>query len=252
MRLSILAAFGIWLIAAVADVTLAADDSAALAGGNTQSSSSVLPDNGRAFPVRANNAQRSNAEDGSNADDVDAETLAFVREHQPELADLLQFLKTKRGSDYDSAIKEIRRVRDRLENLKKRDAELHDVELALWQNSAQLRLWAASVSAASKKLSDADRKKLNFLVTRENELTSQRLKLEKARTEARLELLDQQLKKRQAQSQSMIARGIKVWEGRIERPMDKSKNKNRSNNNSNNNSKTPSGETKTKNTSDRS
>ena len=246
MRSSILAASGILLIAAVTELTLAADDAAVLTGGNTQASSSVLPGNSTSFLGRRNNADRSASEDGSKADDVDAATLAFVREHQPELADLLQFLKTKRGSDYDSAIKEIRRVRDRLENLKKRDSELHDVELALWQNSAQLRLWAASVSAASKKLSDANRKKLNLLVTRENELTTQRLKLEKARTEARLELLDQQLKKRQDQSQNMIARGINAWEGRIERPTDKSKNKNK------NNSKTPSGETKTKNTSDRS
>lgn len=156
---------------------------------------------------------------------VDDETLAFVREHQPELADLLKYLKAKRQSDYDEAMKEILRVRERLENLKKRDQELHDVELALWQNSARLRLWAASVSASGKKLDEADRKKLTELVTRENQLITKRLMLEKARAEARLEQLDQQLSKRKAQSDSLIARGIKVWESRIERPSPKGKNK---------------------------
>ena len=159
------------------------------------------------------------------ADDTDAATLDFVREHQPELAELLQYLKSKRGSDYADAIKDIRRVRERLENLRKRDRELHDVELALWKNSAQLRLWAASLSASNKRLTPADRSKLTHLVTRENELMTKRLTLEKARTEARLEQLNQQLGKRQEQGASMIAKGIKAWESRIERTATKNKNK---------------------------
>lgn len=158
-------------------------------------------------------------------DEADASTLSFVRLHQPELANLLQYLKSKRSSDYRDALKEIRRVRERLENLKKKDQELHDVELALWQNSAQLRLWAASISVSSKRLSEADRSKLTQLVTRENELMTRRLTLEKARTEARLEQLNQQLSKRVDQSESIIAKGIKTWESRIERPAGKNKNK---------------------------
>lgn len=157
------------------------------------------------------------------AEESDAATLAFVRQYQPELASLLKYLKANRRADYDDALKEIRRVRERLENLKKRDQELHDVELALWQNSAQLRLWAASVSASGKRLDEADRHKLAELVERENQLVTQRLTLEKARTEARLEQINQQLSKRQAQSESIIAKGIKAWESRIERPNGKAK-----------------------------
>jgi hypothetical protein len=170
------------------------------------------------------NARRTVAAGSSGAEDeADAATLAFVREYQPELANLLQYLRSKHSSDYDDALKEIRRVRERLENLKKRDRELHDVELALWQNSAQLRLWAASVSASGKRLDAADRNKLTDLVTRENELTTRRLTLEKARTETRLEQLNQQLSKRQAQAESLISKGIRTWESRIERPSDKAK-----------------------------
>jgi len=149
---------------------------------------------------------------------ADVATLDFVRAHQPDLAVLLDFLKTKRPSDYRGAVNEIRRVRDRLENLKQRDHELHDIELALWQNSSQLNLLAAAASANGKRLSEADRSKLTELVKRENELTIQRLKLEKTRAEARLEQLDQQLSKRQDQADSMISKGVKSWENRIARP----------------------------------
>jgi hypothetical protein len=154
---------------------------------------------------------------------ADETTLAFVRAQQPELANLLEFLKSKRVKDYRDALNEIRRVRERLENLKKRDQELYDVELALWQNSAQLRLWAASVSVSAKKLNDAERAKLTELVTQENELTLKRLNLDKARAQARLEQLQQQISRRQDQGESVIAKGIKGWESRIERPSGKNK-----------------------------
>lgn len=149
---------------------------------------------------------------------ADVATLEFVRTHQPDLAVLLDFLKSKRPDDYRGAVNEIQRVRERLENLKKRDAELHDIELALWQNSAQLNLLAAAVSAAGKKMSEADRSKLSDLVKRENELSIQRLKLEKTRHEARLEQLNQQISKRQDQADGIVSRGIKSWESRIARP----------------------------------
>ena len=197
----------------------AAADSAGRVPGDSEAGDSEDRSRGQGTRAADADARRTvTAEFAGAEDEADAATLAFVREYQPELANLLQYLRSKRSSDYGDALKEIRRVRERLENLKKRDRELHDVELALWQNSAQLRLWAASVSASGKRLDVADRNKLAELVTRENELTTRRLTLEKARTEARLEQLNQQLNKRQAQSESLISRGIKTWESRIERP----------------------------------
>ena len=154
----------------------------------------------------------------------DAATLEFVKLQEPELAELLSFMKTRRNKDYNAALDEIRRVRERLEGLKNRDRELHDVELALWRNAAQLRLWAAAVSASAKTLGEADRAKLKELIERENDLTLQRLNIDKARAETRLEQLKQQIAKRQEQAESVVAKGIKTWESRIERP-GKAKNK---------------------------
>lgn len=143
--------------------------------------------------------------------------LDFVKEHQPELADLLGFLKKKKSKDYDVAMRESRKVRDRLLSIKARDSELYDVELAIWKNSAQIRLLAAAVSAKSKKLDEQDHARLEELIKRENELNIKRLSLEKTRLESRLNQLSQQLTRRQEQSESVIAKSMKTWETRIER-----------------------------------
>jgi len=141
----------------------------------------------------------------------------FVKEHQPELADLLDFLKSKKPKDYKEAMRESRKVRDRLLGIKDRDQELYEVELAIWKNSAQIRLLVASVSARSNKLSHEDRDRLAQLVKRENELSIQRLKLEKVRLESRLNQMSQQLERREEQADSLINKSMKTWETRIER-----------------------------------
>jgi hypothetical protein len=157
--------------------------------------------------------------------DADEATLEFVREHQPELAKLLEFLKSKQSDDYREAMAESAKVRQRLQSIKGRDAELYEVELAIWKNAAQLRLLAASLSVKSKKVSDADRARLKELITRENELTIKRLELDKARAESRLAQLSQQLTKRQEQTDNVIAKGLKTWEHRIEKSSGKLKSK---------------------------
>ena len=148
---------------------------------------------------------------------ADAAVLEFVKLHQPEMAELITFLKKKQPNDYKEAMRESRKVRDRLLAIKQRDSDLYEVELAIWNNSAQLRLWAASVSAKNKKLRDDDRSKLKELLMRENDLTVQKLTLEKARAEARLNQLDQQLSRRQEQADSSLSKSMKTWENRIER-----------------------------------
>lgn len=151
----------------------------------------------------------------------DKSVLEFVREHQPELADLLSFLKKKKSKDYDVAMRESRKVRERLLSIKARDSELYDVELAIWKNSAQIRLLAAAVSAKSRKLNEQDHARLEELIKHENKLNIQRLSLEKARLESRLNQLSQQLTRRQDQSENVIAKSMKVWENRIERSKNK-------------------------------
>ena len=153
----------------------------------------------------------------SENEDADATVLAFVKEHQPELADLISFLKKNKSRDYQEAMRESRKVRDRLVSIKDRDPDLYAVELDIWKNAAQIRLLAASASAKSNKLSRADHARLEELVKHENALTVKRLVIEKARLEARVNQLSQQLSRRQDQADSVVSKAMKTWETRIER-----------------------------------
>lgn len=184
-----------------------------------------IPDRASPLSVRRpdSGGDRGQAQDAAALPDADEVTLQFVREHQPELAKLLEFLKSKQSGDYRQAMNESAKVRQRLQTIKGRDAELYEVELAIWKNAAQLRLLAASLSVKAKKLGDQDRAKLEELIKRENELTIKRLQLEKARAESRLAQLSQQLTKRQEQSDNVVAKALKTWEHRIEKSGGKSK-----------------------------
>lgn len=172
---------------------------------------------------QANQSAPKDAKEAS--EEADKAVLEFVKEHQPELADLLSFMKKKKSKDYNEAMRESRKVRDRLLGIKDRDPDLYAVELDIWKNAAKIRLLAASVSAKSNQLGSEDRAHLAELIKRENDLTIQRLNLEKARLEARLNQLSQQLNRRQEQSESVQAKSLKVWENRIERSGAKAKKK---------------------------
>ncbi len=158
-------------------------------------------------------------------DETEKAVLAFVAEHQPQLAELLNFMKKKKSKDYNEAMRESHKVRDRLLSIKDRDPEMYSVELAIWKNAAEIRLLAASVSVKSNRLGPEERTRLEELIKRENELNIQRLNLEKARIESRLSQLNQQISRRQEQADAVIGKSLKTWENRIERSGAKPKKK---------------------------
>src|SRR5262245_44318637 len=79
--------------------------------------------------------------------------LAFVREHHPELAALLESLKTMRPNEYNRAITELYQVSRSLENLKQHNPRRYEVGLELWKAKSKAELLAAKlVSSPSAEL----------------------------------------------------------------------------------------------------
>jgi hypothetical protein len=76
--------------------------------------------------------------------------LAFVREHHPEVADLLDRLKTNRPAQYRKAVRELSHTIQRLAQWKERDPQRHGLELRLWklQSKAQLLSARATMSGS--------------------------------------------------------------------------------------------------------
>ena len=67
----------------------------------------------------------------------------FAKQHHPELATLLQTLKTKSPNDYGAAMFDLDRSVDRLLKSQEKTPEKFDAQLAEWKNTSRIRLLEA-------------------------------------------------------------------------------------------------------------
>lgn len=155
--------------------------------------------------------------------------LEFVGQHQPKLLQLLTFLKRKQPEEYQMALREMGRSKQRLENLAQRDQELYSIELELWQTRSRLRLLAAELSVASEEKKAKLEQQLAALVKQELTQNLARLKVQRQRTIKQLEQLDNLIQTRSENQDEQIAKALKVWQVRIAKQSPRKK-KNKSNN----------------------
>ncbi len=73
----------------------------------------------------------------------EAAALAFVDQHHPELAALLDRLKPMNRDEYETAIVELFRVSETLAALRNRDPKRHDLMLDAWKARSRVDLLAA-------------------------------------------------------------------------------------------------------------
>lgn len=150
------------------------------------------------------------------AQDDDARALKFVELHQPELFQLLTYLRTKNPKQYQEAMRDIGRAALRLIQLRERDEEMYAIELNLWQTRCKLRLLAAEISV----LEDPRKKnkaegQLKQLVELELEQEQSRASLQRQRVARQLERLDTQIQKNEQEKDARVTRALKLWQNRI-------------------------------------
>jgi hypothetical protein len=120
----------------------------------------------------------------------EADAIAFVQEHHPELVSLLQSLKSMRKKEYEMAIREIVRTKKRLETLAKREADLYVMELEAWKLKSKIDLMMAKAIARDKAF---DKVVLRELLSQQVENQKKRWKQEQStlikRQEQLVELL---------------------------------------------------------------
>lgn len=73
----------------------------------------------------------------------EAAVRTFVREHHPELVELLLVLKESAPQEYAAAIKDLFRTSERLAHLQERDAGRYQLELRRWKARSRVELLAA-------------------------------------------------------------------------------------------------------------
>jgi ATP-dependent Lon protease len=118
--------------------------------------------------------------------------LAFVDEHHPELARLLANLKAMSRAEYDRAIADLDRARTNLANVRKRDAERHAADLALWKAKSRLDLLTAQLAAEPRTSPERDQE-LREAIDAHLAAQVEQQKLERDRLRERLKSLEASL-----------------------------------------------------------
>ena len=147
--------------------------------------------------------------------DQEKQVLAFVEANHSKLSSLLKYLKKKRSAEYEQVMRELTRVSQRLENLAKRDTELHAIELDLWKIRSEQRLLAAEIAA--KKNANKLEEQLKTLVEKEYTRNLERLQLQRNRVEKQLAQIKTQIERQQESRSAQVEKSLKQWKNKIAR-----------------------------------
>lgn len=132
-----------------------------------------------------------------------AATLEFAKTHHPELATLLEQLRTSAPKDFDAAVSDLNRIRERLERSRERAPERYEWELAEWKLNSQIQLLAARLAMGGDAALEDE---LRTLLAERQQVRLKLLQDERSRLQKRLEQLDQQIADQEERSSSLIER----------------------------------------------
>jgi len=110
--------------------------------------------------------------------------LAFVAEHQPELADVLAHLGKRKPAEYEAAIADLHRSVQALSTSRSKDERLHGIELRAWQARTRIDLLVARWLAGGKKDRARLEPALREAVTAELDVRAEHLAYRKERSAA--------------------------------------------------------------------
>ena len=153
---------------------------------------------------------------------LEEDSIAFVKEHHPELVSLLQTLKPMSQKEYQTAIRDIAKTRKRLEMLLKREVESHSLELESWKLQSKIDLLLAKGVAGDKSF---DKEGLRSLLKNQVENQKKRWKLEQASLLKREQQLSDLLSKTEGHEQERIEQQLTNLMKRMENKEKASKNK---------------------------
>jgi len=148
------------------------------------------------------------------AADREEAALAFVRQHHPELATLLEQLKPMRPGEYTRAVTEIAQVSRSLENLRKSNPRRYELGLELWKAKSRAELLAAKlVSAPSAELES----QLRTALEQQLDLEVAQQEVEREQVQARLKQVDATLKRLNENRDKLIDSRLQSLRNKVQR-----------------------------------
>jgi hypothetical protein len=101
---------------------------------------------------RSSRSSRPPADEASETREArEQRVLAFVREHNPDLAAVLTHLARRQSQEYDAALDDLDRTVSKLAGTKSKDPDLHAIELAVWQTRTRVEMLVAQLMAGATK-----------------------------------------------------------------------------------------------------
>lgn len=139
------------------------------------------------------------------SEEREAAALAFVREHHAEVAELLERLKANRPAQYRKAIRELSQASQRLAQWKDRDPARYELELRLWKLQSKARLLSARATMSGSVVEETE---LRQVLAEQMDVRIALLKLQRDTAARRVQELEGQIARLNAQRDSTIERQI--------------------------------------------
>lgn len=140
----------------------------------------------------------------------EAAALSFVKQHHPELNDLLTQLKSGNRGEYHRAINELFLASERLAQSKERDSLKYELDLRAWKIDSRIRLMAARLAMTDNDLLQGE---LKELLLEKVDVQMEIQQLERQRVATRLEKLDAAIERNRTQRESQAQQALsKVME----------------------------------------
>jgi len=118
------------------------------------------------------------------------DALAFAREHHPELATLIEKLRTDNRREYDRAIRQLSQAQVRLVRLKKQAPPQYELALAAWKLDSRAQLLAARMTMSQDPALEAE---LKQILRERVDVRLKDLQAERGRLQDRLSKVDKSI-----------------------------------------------------------
>ena len=145
-----------------------------------------------AEPVHVKTAKTGKGEPPAFTREREAAALEFVRLHHPELAELLDRLKSNHRSEYERAVRELFRTSERFAQLQERNPGRYQSDLQLWKLNSRIQVLIARLAMETDPQVERE---LRAVLAEQIELKRQQLQSERDKAAAKLAELDRELER---------------------------------------------------------
>jgi hypothetical protein len=140
----------------------------------------------------------------------EAAAMAFIKQHHPELVDLLVYLKQNQPAAYEQAVLDLFRASERLAQQKEVNYDRYELDLALWKVESRIELVAARLKMAGRDSPEGEKlvPQLRKLLEERHDLRAERLLHERQKITERIERIDRQLETMSANREQAVEREL--------------------------------------------